>query len=210
MKYSLDHRVWPGAVALVTLTLLTASFYRPLTGVAFLLFTAHFLFFRDPQPSIPAGEAPLSPAEGKVVEISYQTENRYLKDECVKIGICLTVFDAHVNRVPIGGKVDYLEYVPGKFMNALDPKCVAGNESNWVGLKNDSRRVLVRQMAGAVARRIVCDVKLGTPLERGQKFGVICYGSRVEFFAPKNTFQPSIQVGERVKAGQTILGDWLA
>lgn len=209
MKYSIDHRVWPGAAVLFGVTLLAAYFYPPLAWAAFLVFAAHFLFFRDPQPSIPAGESPVSPAEGKVVEISHQTENRYLKEECIKIGICLTVFNAHVNRMPIRGKINYLEYVPGKFMNALDPKSVAHNESNWLGLEKGPKRILVRQMAGAVARRIFCDARLGSELDRGQKFGVICYGSRVEFFAPKKAFRPSIQIGERVKAGQTVLGEWL-
>ena len=209
MKYSIDQRVWPGAAVLACLALLTAFLWPQVTSLSILLIACHFLFFRDPQPMLPAGEAPVSPAEGKVVEISHQTENRWLKEECVKIGICLSLFNAHVNRSPIQGTVQYLEYVPGKFMNALNPDCVPHNESNWVGLENSSKRVLVRQMAGAIARRICFDAKLGTSLARGQKFGVICYGSRVEFFAPKTSFRPLIQIGDQVKAGQTILGEWL-
>ncbi len=209
MKYSLDRRVWPGAAVLLTAAFLAARFCPSLTGTAFVLFTAHFLFFRDPQPVMPPGESPVSPAEGKVVEISNQTENRFLKDECVKIGICLTVFDAHVTRSPVKGTVKHLEYVPGKFLNALTEKSVLHNESNWVGLESGPKRVLVRQMAGAVARRICCDTKMGAELDRGEKFGVICYGSRVEFFASRKAFRPSVQIGDRVKAGQTVLGEWL-
>ncbi len=209
MKYSIDPRVWPGAAVLGGVVLLTSLLWPQITSLAVLLLACHVLFFRDPQPLVPAGDAPVSPAEGKVVEISYQAENRYLKEECVKIGICLTVFNAHVNRSPIKGLVKYLEYVPGKFMNALNPASVPHNESNWVGIENGTKRVLVRQMVGAIARRIFCDAKLETGLERGQKFGIICYGSRVEFFAPKKGFQPSIRVGDPVKAGQTVLGEWI-
>ena len=209
MKYSIDRRVWPGAALLAGVTLLSASLRPQFTGFAVLLLACHFLFFRDPQPRIPSGEAPVSPAEGKIAEISYQTENRYLKEECVKIGICLSVFNAHVNRTPMKGTVEYLEYAPGKFLNALKKSSVPYNESNWVGLENGEKRVLVRQMAGAVARRIFCDARIGTELTRGQKFGVICYGSRVEFFVPRKFFRPTIQIGEHVKAGQTVLGEWL-
>ena len=209
MKYSFDHRVWPGALVLLTATLVLQRFYPPLAIPAFILFWAHFLFFRDPKPSVPAGESPVSPAEGKIVEISRQTENRFLKEDSLKIGICLTVFNAHVNRTPIQGTVEYLEYAPGKFRNALS-ETSAQNESNWLGLKNGSKRVLVRQMAGAVARRIFCDAQIGSRLDRGQKFGVICYGSRVEFFVPQKSFRPLIRIGDHVKAGQTVLGEWLS
>ncbi len=210
MKYSLDPRVWPGAVFLGGLALLTALLWPHLTSLTLSVLACHFLFFRDPQPRIPAGDSPVSPAEGKVVEISYQTETRYLKEECVKIGICLSLWHAHVNRSPIQGIVKYLEYVPGKFMNALKQDSVPHNESNWIGLENGPKRVLVRQMVGAIARRIFCDAALETGLDRGQKFGIICYGSRVEFFAPKTQFSPSIRIGDQVKAGQTILGEWIS
>ena len=209
MAYSLDRRVWPGALILAGITVLTAALQPWLTGLAALLLASHFLFFRDPKPRIPAGEAPVSPAEGKITEISYQTENRYLKEECVKIGIALSVFNAHVNRTPMQGTVDYLEYTPGKFMNALKQSSVSCNESNWIGLENGPKRTLVRQMAGALARRIFCDARIGTMLGRGEKFGVICYGSRVELFIPKKIFRPSVHIGDPVKAGQTILGEWL-
>ena len=211
MKYSIDPRVWPGAAVLGGVTLVTAWLSPSFTGFAALVLAAHFLFFRDPQPLIPAGEAPVSPAEGKIVEVSFQPENRYLKEECVKIGICLSLFNAHVNRSPIQGIVKYLEYAPGKFMNALKQDSVPHNESNWIGLESGpKKRVLVRQMVGAIARRIFCDAALETRLERGQKFGIICYGSRVEFFAPKTQFRPSIRIGEQVKAGQTVLGEWIS
>ncbi|HLD50143.1 MAG TPA: phosphatidylserine decarboxylase [bacterium] len=210
MKYSIDPRAYPGAAVLGCVVLLISFLWPQITSLAVLLLACHFLFFRDPQPLILAGDSPVSPAEGKVVEISYQAENRYLKEECVKIGICLSLWNAHVNRSPIKGIVKYLEYVPGKFMNALNQASVPRNESNWLGIENGSKRVLVRQMVGALARRVFCDATLETRLERGQKFGIICYGSRVEFFAPKKEFRPFIRVGDPVKAGQTILGEWIS
>ena len=101
-----------------------------------------------------------------------------------------------------------MKYAPGKFLNALRKESVYHNESNWIGLEEGGKRILVRQMAGAIARRIYWDVALGQSVERGQKVGMICYGSRVECMVPKRLFQPAVQAGERVRAGQSLLGNW--
>ena len=208
MRIPLDRRVWPGAVVLTLAVLALAPFWRAgAIGAAVLLF-CHLAFFRDFERA-PEGDGLLSPADGTVVEISELFENRFLQREAVKIGIFLSVFVPHVNRAPGSGTVRYLSYEPGKFLNALRQESVNWNESNWIGIEeNPDRRVLVRQMAGVLARRIHWDVGVNQPVKRGDKLGIICYGSRVECFLPERSFQTLVRVGERVRAGQTVLGHW--
>ena len=205
----IDRRALPGTILLLTATFALGILSRHLLIVGFVVTLCHLLFFRDFKRKIPAGDKPVSPADGLVVDISECFENRYLKEGAVKIGIFLSIFDPHVNRAPVTGKITYLQYVPGKFLNALDKESVKLNESNWIGIEKSDLRVLVRQISGAIARRIYCDVSLGQSVERTGKLGIICYGSRTECYVPKKRFKPAIQIGNRVKAGVTILGDWV-
>jgi phosphatidylserine decarboxylase len=207
----IDRRVGFGTLILAGLLLLEIVFVKSyfLAYLLFILLIGHCAFFRDPSPKLPKPSGPVSPAMGKVVEISEVNESRYLNEDAIKIGIFLSVFDVHVTRAPYEAKVSYLEYVPGKFLNALRAESVNKNECNWIGMEKDGRRVMVRQISGAIARRICCDVKIGDSVERGGKMGIICYGSRVECFLPKRFFRPTISVGARVKAGETLLGEWI-
>lgn len=173
-----------------------------------LLTLFHFFFFRDPEAVLPSEDGPVSPAQGKVAEVSSFFEESYLKCEAVRIGIFLSIFDVHVTRSPLAGRVDYLRYVPGKFLNALKEESVKYNESNWIGIQNGSRRVLVRQIAGVIARRICCDVREGSQVSRGGKLGIICYGSRVELIIPKASWEPLVTVGQKVFSGRTLIGRW--
>ena len=206
----MDQRAWAGARILALLALLAAVIFKFWLFRMFPLFVlaGHLVFFRDPKRKIPEGEALVSPADGKVVEMAPVHEHRFLGEEAVKVGIFLSLFVPHVNRSPMEGTVEYLQYQPGKFLNALRKDAVKENESNWIGIRGGPRGILVRQIAGAIARRIHCDVKKGQVVNRGEKLGIICYGSRVECFFPKRFFKPTIQVGEKVKAGETILGEW--
>ena len=209
MKITIDRRGWPGAFVLFCITLfcfVLKSWF--LFALSFALMICHLAFFRDPVRSAPEGNGLVSPADGVVVEISSQWEDRYLKEEAVKVGIFLSIFVPHVNRAPLAGTVGYQCYELGKFLNALRKESVNMNESNWIGIEAEGRRVLVRQIAGAIARRIHWDVKPNQCIERGEKIGIICYGSRVECFFPKRFFLPTVQIGESVKAGGTILGEW--
>ncbi|MBI3314221.1 MAG: phosphatidylserine decarboxylase [Candidatus Omnitrophica bacterium] len=209
MKIRLDQRVWFGAVVcLIGLIVARLIFDSPrIIPIGLILLAGHLIFFRDPVRKPLGAAGPLSPADGKIVEISSCYEERFLKANAVKIGIFLSIFDAHVTFAPQAGIIGYLQYEPGKFLNAIDRKSVNFNESNWIGI-DGSEKVLVRQIAGTIARRIFWDVGLQDKIERGTKLGIICYGSRVECYLPSDRFQPSVQRGEKVKAGETILGVW--
>ena len=204
---SFDSRVWKIGKILIVISI--AGFVlKPLIGVLFLfIFAAHLLFFREPVFKAPVGTAPLAPAYGKIIEITEVMEERFLKQAAYKIGIFLSVFDPHITLSPVAGTLRYLQYVPGKCINALLQESSLKNESNWMGFSGDEQ-VLVRQLTGAIARRIYCDVKIGEAVDRAKKVGVICYGSRVECYVAKSKFKPSVQIGDYVKAGQTILGEW--
>ncbi|HNX68965.1 MAG TPA: phosphatidylserine decarboxylase [Candidatus Omnitrophota bacterium] len=203
-----DERVWPGAILLGVL-ILGALFFnlRILVPVFGVLLVAHFLFFRDPVRTS-EGEGLFAPADGKVIGIDEVFEDKFLHEKAIRIRIFLSVFDVHVTRSPLAGVVKYQYYVKGKFFNALRKLAFEYNESNWIGIENHERRVLIRQMTGAIARRIYSDVKIGQVVGRGEKVGMICYGSGVEFFIPQRSFQPGVSVGQHVAAGMTVLGQW--
>jgi phosphatidylserine decarboxylase len=206
----IDPRVWPGVLILLVVLMLVRRRFslRKLSWLVLLVLGFHLSFFRDLPRQIPPGDFPVSPADGKVVEISSVYEDRYLHEEAIKIGIFLSIFNSHVNRCSIGGEVGYQHYEAGKFLNALRKESVNFNESNRIGIEQGGKRVLIRQISGAIARRIYWDIEPGQRVERGQKLGIICYGSRVECFFPKRSFDPIIKIGQSVKAGTTILGEW--
>lgn len=209
-KFPLDKRVWPGVVFLGSLALLLGGILNvPYVIRSFaVLLVAHLLFFRDPQREPPMAQGLLAPADGKVVKIDEIFEERFLHEQAVRIRIFLSVFDVHSTRAPLAGIIKYQNYVPGKFLNALRKDAFDHNESNWIGIENRARRVLVRQLTGAIARRIYSDVVIGQVMGRGEKLGMICYGSGVEVCIPKRLFQVGIRVGQHVCGGATILGAW--
>ncbi len=210
MRIPLDPRVWPGVIFLLLAAFASAWFGKSWAAAipAILLLAGHMAFFRDFERKAPEGDSLLSPADGKIVEITPVYEEKYLKEDAVRIGIFLSVFNRHVNRSPMAGKVAFIKYIPGQFLNALKKNAAEKNESNAVGVESGGKRVLVRQIVGGIARRIFCDVKMGDSISRGGRFGVICYGSRAECIVPKRLFEPAVQVGQNVKAGQTVLGYW--
>ena len=166
-----------------------------------LLFTLSF--FRDPIRRVPTEERlVVSPADGTVTEISEVQEDEFLKVPCHKIGIFLSVFNVHINRSPCEGTVREVKYKPGKFLDARDPKCGAENESNSIHIGD----MLVKQIAGLIARRIVCEAKPNDTLARGQKFGMIKFGSRTELYIPKDRVaEISVKVKDKVKGGKTVV-----
>jgi len=197
--------------AMVIAVLICMAVFPPLSIVFALgcLFVA--FFFRDPNRVPPEGERNVvAPADGKVVEISDAHETEFLNTDTTKIGIFLSVFDVHVNRAPVTGRVESVQHKPGKFLNALRPESAQENESNSVVLSLDapgSPKVLVKQIAGVIARRIVCACAPSQVLQRGQAFGMIKFGSRTELYVPKSVnFEVSVQKGQKVRAGETILG----
>lgn len=209
MKIPLDKRVWLGVFFIGILLVLGRIFQVPYTApVCTLFLVAHMLFFRDPRREPPREQGLLAPGDGTVTQIEEIFEDRFLHEQAVRIRIFLSVFDVHVTRTPLAGIIKYQNYVKGKFLNALRRDAFDHNESNWIGIENRARRVLVRQLTGAIARRIYSDVKIGQVVGRGEKLGMICYGSGVEVCIPKAMFRANVRVGQHVAAGRTILGAW--
>ena len=168
-------------------------------------------FFRDPERRSKAAEtALLSPADGKIVEIVEVDESEYVGGRALKIAIFMSVFNVHVNRSPSPATVEWVRHEPGKFMNAISAQAGLENEHTLVALRDGSQRpVLVNLVAGLIARRIVCAVGPGDALERGQRLGMIKFGSRVEVFLPLDSgFDVAVKLGETVQAGATVLGEW--
>lgn len=183
--------------------------YGPLAALPFLLLTAFVVnFFRDPERAIPSDAGALvAPADGKVTAIVDCDEPEYLKVPAHKIGIFLNVFDVHVNRAPEAGVVEFVKYTKGKFLDARDPRCASENESNVIGIRfDDGRRALVRQVTGLIARRIVCGVKVGDRVTRGQRIGMMKFGSYTELVVERAAaYRPTVTLAERPKGGSTIV-----
>ena len=164
-------------------------------------------FFRDPDrviPTIPG--AVVSPADGKVIAAALTDGGPFFEGECRKISIFMSVFNVHVNRAPVEGRVMRVRYRPGQFV-AADRRDASGrNEHNAVFLQtDDGRNLCVAQVAGLIARRIICRVQAGDRLLRGQRFGMICFGSRLDLYLP-NDIRLQVAVGDRVSAGSSVLG----
>jgi phosphatidylserine decarboxylase len=179
--------------------------FIPLFFLAFLL-----NFFRDPERRTPQGaEYIIAPADGTVSHIVPVYEEHYLKCDATKVSIFMSVTNVHVNRVPLHGRVEYIKHTKGKFLDARDDECFRSNENNVMGLAlvGGDLRIAVKQIAGKIAKRIVCACKIGDVFEQGQRFGMIKFGSRVEVFVPDSvTFEVMVKVGDKVTAGRTVLG----
>ncbi len=171
----------------------------------------NLFFFRDPERRIPDDpQAIVSPADGKVVQIVREREDSFFGAEVVRVSIFLSVFNVHVNRIPISGKVVYFRYIPGKFLAAFREKASLENEQTAIGIEDArGRRVLFKQIAGIIARRIVCEVREGSVVTRGERMGMIRYGSRVDIFFLPDQVELRVEVGDKVKGGESIIGVFL-
>lgn len=163
-------------------------------------------FFRNPERKIPSGKnIVVSPADGKVIDISEGTENRILKRGMKKISIFMNLFNVHINRVPCSGRVTDILYNPGKFISANLEKASLENEQNAVVIETSGGdKILFIQIAGLIARRIVCRLEKGELVETGQPFGLIRFGSRVDVYLPRNS-DIKVYVGQKVKGGESVL-----
>jgi phosphatidylserine decarboxylase len=174
-------------------------------GILFSLFIAYF--FRNPRREIPnLQNIILSPADGRVIHVGECEEDRFLKEKTLKVSIFMSVFDVHLNRAPVSGKVLERTYLPGRFLVASVEKSSLLNEQNAVILETEDRlKILLVQIAGFVARRIVCYAKAGDLLRSGEIFGLIRFGSRVDLYLPPEV-RPIVRVGQHVKGGESIIG----
>ena len=198
-----------GYIFILPLAVLTGIFWALswfwVTGLFVGLFLFVTWFFRDPERSIPEDpNAIVSPGDGKIVEII--SEKDPLLDEAyTRVSIFLNVFNVHVNRVPISGKIQATRYNPGKFFNAASHKASLDNEQSAILLNNGHVTILVKQIAGLIARRIVCWAKEGDEYQRGQRFGLIRFGSRVDIFLPEG-IDIKVAIGDIVNGGSSIIG----
>jgi phosphatidylserine decarboxylase len=190
------------SLALLFLGLFAAYWGGPVWGVPAWLLAAFVLyFFRDPERLVPAGNVVVSPADGKVVDVrEIDLDGR----RAWKISIFLSVFDVHVNRSPLAGTIRGLRYQPGRFLMAFRPEASVENEQNTVTVEGDGVTVVFKQIAGTIARRIVFRKRLGDSVERGERVGLIKFGSRVDVFLPIET-PPAVVVGDRVAGGSSVL-----
>jgi phosphatidylserine decarboxylase len=196
---------------LLFIILILSLFFYPWVSILVCLCMFFVLyFFRDPTRILPEGEGNvLSPADGRIIEISHTQEENFLKCKVTRIAIFMSLFSVHVNRISYGGKIEFIKHVPGKFFDARAPESSERNEHNMVGILADdgNTRLMIKQIAGKVARRIVCACKVGDNVKRGQRFGMIKFGSRLEVFIPETSdFKLAVKEGEKVYAGASVLG----
>jgi phosphatidylserine decarboxylase len=191
------------ALGLIVAAVLVGWFTQPAWAVIPLLFAVFFLwFFRDPERAIPQEPgAVVSPGDGKVTDVSSLTAGN---EKQTRISIFLSVFNVHVNRSPITGVVRDIRYQRGKFLDARSPDCAEQNEQNIVTVEGEGQKVIFKQIAGLLARRIVFHPKIGDRLERGQRVGLIKFGSRVDVLVDASA-RISVKVGDRVKGAATVL-----
>lgn len=167
-----------------------------------------FWFFRDPpREGLRGADLLISPADGKVVDIREVAEPEFLGGPAQRVCVFMNVFDCHVNRYPLDGRVAFRQYQRGRFLNAADGRASLENEQSAIGLETGHGRILLRQIAGLVARRIITDHDVGHAAVQGSRLGLIQFGSRVDLYLPLDA-QVQVAVGDRVRAGQTVLARW--
>jgi len=198
---------YPFIIVFAIITVLVYIFGKPWIAVLPLIITLFMvLFFRDPDRTIPVDKgAFVSPADGKVILIKDVYERDYLKAESKEISIFMSIFNVHVNRAPCEGNVSLIKHSPGKFLVAHKDAASIENENTVMVLEGKDGKIFVRQVAGLVARRIVCRVKAGDVLSRGERYGMIKFGSRLDIYLPKET-EIQVTVGDKVTAGETVIG----
>jgi phosphatidylserine decarboxylase len=192
--------VWKSAYSI-------SLFYAVLfaAGLSFIVTLFMLFFFRDPDRMIPEGNGLfVSPADGKVILIKDVFERDHLNAEATEISIFMSPLDVHVNRSPSDGKVITVKYSPGKYMAAYRHDASLKNENIVMVLETENGRVMVRQVAGFLARRAVCRAKIGDVLKVGERYGIIKFSSRLDVFLPKNA-EIKVKLGDKVKAGEAVL-----
>jgi len=221
MRIPLTKFGWPQVVvfpaivlaALIILPLLSAAIL-PVWSIIIvelvlaLFFVWSLIFFRDPDRRSPSDRnLLLAPADGRITDIETINEDNFIGGSALRIGIFMSIFDVHINRAPCDVKIEKATYRKGKYKSAMSPKAGLVNESNDLGLVREDEpqdKLIVRQISGAVARRIVCKAEPGQQLIRGEKFGMIKFGSRTELYVPiSENVKCLVKIGDKVKAGLT-------
>ena len=170
----------------------------------------NLVFFRDPQRTIPQNpNAIISPADGKIIQITEVEEHDFFKSRVKRVSIFLSVFNVHVNRSPISGKVEHFQYHRGAFLPAFKDAASLENEQTAIGIVNEQgQKVMFTQIAGLIARRIVCELREGYTTEAGVRMGMIRYGSRVDVYFLNDEVDIKVKMGDRVTGGESIIGEF--
>ena len=209
MQFKIHNQGWVYFISSLIITIILFPFF-PIIGIILVIFTCYiFYFFRDPERSIPLNDVIVSPADGIVTYIgpSRAPIDLETSDQFLKISIFLNIFNVHVNRMPTSGIVKKIKYIHGKFINATLEKSSKDNERNIIIIeKNNKDLILVSQIAGLIARRIVCNLKINQQIIKGERFGIIKFGSRVDIYLPEN-YTPLVSVGQNVIGGETIISN---
>lgn len=196
-----------GWIFAILVVLMVASWWlTPWLSLVFLVLILYTLaFFRDPERVVPGdANSVVAAADGKITDIIEIEEPDVLKTKTRRVGIFLSIFDVHTNRAPIDGRVTYCEHRRGLFLDARRPECSEKNESTTWAFTNNSVTIVVRQLTGAIARRIVAWSRVGDELKKGERFGMIRFGSRTEVYLPL-TATVMVKVGDHVAGGSTII-----
>jgi len=209
MQLKIHNEGWFYFVISCLITIIIIPFFTILGIFLCILSIYIFYFFRDPVRSIPNEDVVVSPADGLVTFIGdakSPLENNLDKNNYTKISIFLSVFDVHVNRMPLDASISSINYIPGKFLNATLDKSSKENERNIIHAKKNNDDIYVVQIAGLIARRIVCNLKNNQEVIKGERIGIIKFGSRVDLYLPKN-YNILISKGQRVIGGETIISN---
>ena len=213
MRFAREGLPFMWAAAALALAVIVAAYRWPrpavialaVVSVALAVWVAYF--FRDPERTGERGpRLVIAPADGKVVQVMEVDEPAFMHGRAIRIAIFMNVFSVHVNRYPVSGRVAYTHYNPGKFINAAEDKASLENEQSSVGIESGAHRVLVRQIAGLIARRIVTYSRPGDQADQGERFGLIRFGSRVDVYLPVGSV-PKVTLGEHTSAGTTVIAE---
>ena len=209
MQIKIHNEGWVYFISCLILTIICFPFF-PILGFLLLLISLYiYFFFRDPLRIIPTENVVVSPADGVVTYIGecIPPKECEINEKYIKISIFLSIFNVHINRIPISGTIKNIHYVPGKFFSATLNKSSEENERNIIVITNDKNEsIIVTQIAGLIARRIVNDLKITQEVIKGNRFGIIKFGSRVDLYLPKN-YNKMVNVGQTVIGGETIISN---
>lgn len=205
MKFAKEGYPFIGFFAVITAAaLFLLSSWIAIFPLMVTLFMAYF--FRDPDREVPEGEGLfVAPADGKVLVLQTVRESGHINNEVLQVSIFMSPLNVHVNRAPCDGVVEKVVHTSGKFLSAFKPEASVQNENIAMTINTEYGIILVRQIAGFLARRAVCRVSPGETLKRGDRYGVIKFSSRVDIFLPVSTI-PKVKLGDKVTAGETVLG----
>tara|TARA_Y100000746_G_scaffold203193_1_gene189081 strand:+ start:361 stop:1029 length:669 start_codon:yes stop_codon:yes gene_type:complete len=209
MQLRIHNEGWVYFIISFLITIVIIPFFTILGIILLILSIYIFYFFRDPIRAIPSDDVVVSPADGVVTfigESNCPLENNSDPNKYKKISIFLSIFDVHVNRMPIDAVISSINYIPGKFLNATLDKSSKENERNIIYAKKNNENFYIVQIAGLIARRIVCNLNNNQEVQRGQRIGIIKFGSRVDLYIPEN-YNILVAKGQRVVGGETIISN---